>query len=577
MTGGRPRPGGGCRLRRSLFVNIMRSRRSRPRRREPTMKQYLLAVHMVEGDPAPSRGGDAARRTRRSTPSTRELQAAGAWVFAGGLHPPATATVVRAQGGKVVTTDGPFAETKEQLGGFWVIKAPDLDAALEMRRPAARPPAAAGRGPAVPGRAGRRTQAVTAPSDCGRSPASSGPSGRAPGARWPPWSASSATSTSPRRRSRRRSPSPPSAGPRPGCRPTRAAGSSPRRATRRSTGCGGSRPAPSREAQAAGLRGDRRARGGGTGARRPAAADLHLLPSGARRRGADRAHAAADRRAADARDRPRLPRPRADDRPAPRAGQAQDPGRGHPVPGAARRTSCPTGSRTCSRSSTWSSTRATRPPRATSLVRAGLCAEAIRLARLLAALMPDEPEVSGLLALLLLTEARRAARTSAGGDLVSLADQDRTRWDRGMIAEGQRIGPRVPAPQPAGPVPDPGRDQRRAQRRGHRGGDRLAADPRAVRPAAGAGADPGRRAEPRASRSPRCTARRPPSSSSTSLALDGYHLFHATRADLLRRLGRAAEAAAAYDAAIDLAENAAERRFLTARRDALSGRGSRDR
>jgi hypothetical protein len=60
-----------------------------------------------------------------------ELQSAGAWVFAGGLHPPTTATVVRAQGGQVVTTDGPFAETKEQLGGFWVIKAADLDAALD--------------------------------------------------------------------------------------------------------------------------------------------------------------------------------------------------------------------------------------------------------------------------------------------------------------------------------------------------------------------------------------------------------------------------------------------------------------
>jgi hypothetical protein len=59
------------------------------------------------------------------------LQEAGAWVFAGGLHPPATATVVRATGDDVVTTDGPFAETKEQLGGFWVIKAPDLDAALD--------------------------------------------------------------------------------------------------------------------------------------------------------------------------------------------------------------------------------------------------------------------------------------------------------------------------------------------------------------------------------------------------------------------------------------------------------------
>ena len=71
-----------------------------------------------------------------------ELQSAGAWAFAGGLHPPATATVVRGQGGQVVTTDGPFAETKEQLGGFWVIEAPDLDAALAW---AAKGSAACGR------------------------------------------------------------------------------------------------------------------------------------------------------------------------------------------------------------------------------------------------------------------------------------------------------------------------------------------------------------------------------------------------------------------------------------------------
>ena len=60
-----------------------------------------------------------------------ELTSSGAWVFAGGLHPPSTATVVRTQGGKVITTDGPFSETKEQLGGFWVIKAADLDSALD--------------------------------------------------------------------------------------------------------------------------------------------------------------------------------------------------------------------------------------------------------------------------------------------------------------------------------------------------------------------------------------------------------------------------------------------------------------
>ena len=94
------------------------------------MKQYLLAVHMVEGEPVPSEA-DMQRAYQQVDAFNADLKAAGAWVFAGGLHPPTTATVVRATGGQVVTTDGPFAETKEQLGGFWVIKAPGLDAALD--------------------------------------------------------------------------------------------------------------------------------------------------------------------------------------------------------------------------------------------------------------------------------------------------------------------------------------------------------------------------------------------------------------------------------------------------------------
>jgi len=94
------------------------------------MKQYLLAVHMVEGEPIPSEA-EMQRAYKAVDAVNAEIKAAGAWVFAGGLHPPTTATVVRAQGGQVVTTDGPFAETKEQLGGFWVIRAADLDAALE--------------------------------------------------------------------------------------------------------------------------------------------------------------------------------------------------------------------------------------------------------------------------------------------------------------------------------------------------------------------------------------------------------------------------------------------------------------
>lgn len=93
------------------------------------MTQYLLSVYMVEGEPAPSE--DEIQTMYADVDRFNdEVKAAGAWVFAGGLHPADTATVVRAKDGEVVTTDGPFAESKEQVGGFWVIEAADLDAAL---------------------------------------------------------------------------------------------------------------------------------------------------------------------------------------------------------------------------------------------------------------------------------------------------------------------------------------------------------------------------------------------------------------------------------------------------------------
>jgi hypothetical protein len=95
------------------------------------MKQYLLSVHMVEGQPP-----HPADRTQQMYDDVgafnNRLQAEGSWVFAGGLHPADVATVVRSEGGEVVMTDGPFAESKEQLGGFWVIQAEDLDAALRL-------------------------------------------------------------------------------------------------------------------------------------------------------------------------------------------------------------------------------------------------------------------------------------------------------------------------------------------------------------------------------------------------------------------------------------------------------------
>jgi hypothetical protein len=95
------------------------------------MTQYLLTVHMVEGEPVPPEA-DRQRAYKAVDAFNTGLMESGAWVFAGGLLPAETATVVRAQGGKVLMTDGPFAESKEQIGGFWVIKAEDLDAALEI-------------------------------------------------------------------------------------------------------------------------------------------------------------------------------------------------------------------------------------------------------------------------------------------------------------------------------------------------------------------------------------------------------------------------------------------------------------
>jgi hypothetical protein len=93
------------------------------------MKQYLLAVHMVEGDPVPPAEEIQAGYARVDKVNS-ELQAAGVWVFAGGLLPADSATVVRTDNGRTTMTDGPFAETKEQLGGFWVLQCADLDEAL---------------------------------------------------------------------------------------------------------------------------------------------------------------------------------------------------------------------------------------------------------------------------------------------------------------------------------------------------------------------------------------------------------------------------------------------------------------
>jgi hypothetical protein len=100
------------------------------------MNQYMLSVHMVEGATPPS--ADEIKQIYADVDAFNEkLKKSGVWLFAGGLHPANTATVVRVEKGEVLYTDGPFAEAKEHLGGFWVIKAPDLDAALAWASQAA--------------------------------------------------------------------------------------------------------------------------------------------------------------------------------------------------------------------------------------------------------------------------------------------------------------------------------------------------------------------------------------------------------------------------------------------------------
>jgi hypothetical protein len=93
------------------------------------MKQYLLSVYMVDGQETPS-AEEMDVMYKQVDALNQEIKDAGAWVFAGGLHPATTATVVKAKDSEIITTDGPFAEAKEQLGGFWIIQAEDLDAAL---------------------------------------------------------------------------------------------------------------------------------------------------------------------------------------------------------------------------------------------------------------------------------------------------------------------------------------------------------------------------------------------------------------------------------------------------------------
>jgi RNA polymerase sigma-70 factor (ECF subfamily) len=202
------------------------------------------------------------------------------------------------------------------------------------------------------------------------------------------------------------------------------------------------------------------------------------------------------------------------------------------------------------------------------LVRTNLCEEAIRLARVLARLMPDEPEVLGLLALVLLHDARRNTRVDAAGELVTLEDQDRTRWDRAEVDEGAAL-------------------LETALRRGRPGPYQIQAAIAACHTTAATPDDTdwadiaalygelARFVPSAVVRLNRAVAVGMAESPEAGLALvaeleeagdlAGYHLLPATRADLLRRMGRTGEAAEAYGQALELVENEAERKFLEKR------------
>jgi RNA polymerase sigma-70 factor (ECF subfamily) len=202
------------------------------------------------------------------------------------------------------------------------------------------------------------------------------------------------------------------------------------------------------------------------------------------------------------------------------------------------------------------------------LLRTNLCAEAVRLARVLARLMPDEPEVLGLLALLLLHDARRGTRVDTAGELVTLEDQDRTAWDRAAVDEGAGL-------------------LETALRRGRPGPYQIQAAIAACHTTAATAQDTdwadiaalygelARFVPSAVVRLNRAVAVGMAEGYEKGLALvaeleatgelDGYHLLSATRADLLRRLGRMGEAATAYGRALELVENEAERRFLEKR------------
>jgi RNA polymerase sigma-70 factor, ECF subfamily len=206
------------------------------------------------------------------------------------------------------------------------------------------------------------------------------------------------------------------------------------------------------------------------------------------------------------------------------------------------------------------------------LVRHELCAEAIRLARLLHALLPEpEPELDALLALMLLHDSRRSARVNANGELVLLAEQDRTRWNRAQIDEGCALVKSVFQGGPIGPYAieaaiaalhaSAPRAEDTDWRQISALYGRLFALHRSPVVALNRAAALSMAEGPEAAL---------PLVDALQSSLEDYHLWHATRADLLRRLGRTVEAVSAYQCALELAQNEVEKRFLKRRLEELS-------
>ncbi|MFD0362259.1 RNA polymerase sigma factor [Nocardia sp. GCM10030253] len=203
------------------------------------------------------------------------------------------------------------------------------------------------------------------------------------------------------------------------------------------------------------------------------------------------------------------------------------------------------------------------------LVREDLCGEAIRLGRLITELMPDEPEAHGLLALMLLTESRRAARTNPDGALVPLPEQDRTRWDRTLIAEGHIIVRECLRRNQPGPY----QIQAAINAVHTDASDATATDWHQILHLYNQLAAIAPNPVVLLNRAVAVAEVDGPQAALTlldNIDLANHHLFHAIRADLLRRLGRDTEAASAYDQAIDRTENLAEQTFLRSRRETLA-------